>query len=167
MARIQATIHANVPPEVAFDLIADFTSTVRWDPGIRSAERLDAGPIGVGARFAVGIALGARTTAAVYTITTHDRPTHVVLTTVGPWYRGVDDVRVRAEGEGCVLEWSASFSLRGPGRLLDPLLGVGFRRVAAMAAAGLEAELARRAAGGGPGDAGGTGDEGSGDGETR
>lgn len=150
MARIRATIRADVAPEVAFDLIADFTSTVRWDPGIRSAERLDAGPIGVGARFAVGIVLGARTTEAIYTITTHDRPSHVVLETVGPWYRGVDDVRVRPEADGCVLEWSAEFSLRGPGRLLDPLLGVGFRRVAARAVEGLEAELGRLAAGGTP-----------------
>lgn len=145
MARIHATIRADVPPEVAFDLIADFTSTVRWDPGVRSSERLDAGPLGVGARFAVGLAFGARTTVAIYTITTHDRPSHVVLETTGSWYRGVDDVRVRPDGDGCVLEWSASFSLRGPGLLLDPLLGVGFRRVAAAAVAGLEAELARLA----------------------
>ena len=148
MARIRATIHADVAPEVAFDLIADFTSTLRWDPGIRSAERLDAGPLGVGARFAVGIALGARTTEAVYGITTYERPTHVVLETTGSWFRGVDDVRFRAEGDGCVVEWSAAFSLRGPGRLLDPLLGIGFRRVAAAAVAGLETELARLAGGG-------------------
>lgn len=148
MARIRATIRAGVPPEVAFDLIADFTSTIRWDPGIRSAERLDAGPLGVGARFAVGIALGARTAEAVYTITTYDRPSHVVLETVAPLYRGVDDVRFRADGDGCIVEWSAAFSLRGPGVLLDPLLGVGFRRVAAKAVAGLEAELSRLASDG-------------------
>ena len=146
MARIRATIRADVPPEVAFDLIADFTSTVRWDPGIRSAERLDAGPLGVGARFAVGIALGARTSEVVYTITTYDRPSHVVLETVSAFHRGVDDVRFRADGDGCIVEWSAAFSLRGPGLLLDPLLGVGFRRVAAKAVAGLEAELTRLSA---------------------
>jgi carbon monoxide dehydrogenase subunit G len=146
MARIRATIRADVPPEVAFDLIADFTSTARWDPGIRAAERLDDGPLGVGARFAVAIALGQRTTEAIYTITTHDRPDHVVLETVGSWYRGVDDVRFRPDGDGCIVEWSASFALRGPGRLLDPLLGIGFNSVAAKAVAGLEAELARLAA---------------------
>lgn len=149
MARIRAEIHAAVAPEVAFDLIADFTSTARWDPGIRSSRRLDAGALGVGARFEVGVALGARTVPTVYTITTFDRPSHVVLETEGRWHRGRDDVRVRADGDGCVLDWSAEFALRGPGLLLDPLLGVGFRRVAAAAVAGLERELARLAAEGG------------------
>jgi hypothetical protein len=141
MARISATIIVPVAPEVAFDHVADFTTTPGWDPSIRSAERLDAGPLGVGARFAVQFAMGARLVPLVYTITVHDRPDRVVLETTGRWHRGRDDVRFLADPAGTRIEWEAEFALRGPGRLIDPLLGVGFRRTAAAAVAGLERAL--------------------------
>lgn len=142
MARVRATIVVPVPPEVAFDHVADFTRTPGWDPAIRAAERLDAGPLGVGARFAVDFAVGSRIVPLVYGITVHDRPDRVVLETSGRWHRGRDDVRFHPDPAGTRIEWEAEFALRGPGRLIDPLLGVGFRRTAAAAVAGLERALA-------------------------
>ena len=78
------------------------------------------------------------TTPFVYEIVTYDRPGHLVLETRGPLHVGRDDVRFRSTVEGTEVTWDAEFAVRGPGgRLLDPLLGVGFRRTGRAAVAGL------------------------------
>jgi hypothetical protein len=155
MARIVETITAPVPPEVAFDLVADFTTTAEWDPLITAARRLPGGPggPGLGDRVEVDLAMGSRTIPVVYATTVHDRPRRVVLEARGAWFRGVDDIRVApgdAPGTSRVT-WDATFALRGPLSLLDPLLARGFRRVAAKAVEGLAVALrARSGPAGGP-----------------
>jgi hypothetical protein len=141
VARIRETITVPLSRERAFDHIADFTTTAAWDPGIAAAERLDEGELGLGSRFRVQLALGPFSLPLVYEITRYEPSRRVVLTTSSPLHLGEDDVRfVRSDG-GTLVEWNALFRLRGPGRLLDPLLGQGFRQVAKEAVAGLETSL--------------------------
>ncbi len=141
MARISAPLQVPAAVEAAFDHVADFTTSAEWDPGITAARRLDDGPIGLGSRFEVRLALGPVTVPLVYEITTYERPHRVVLTTRGALHRGEDDVRFAATEQGTEVTWNALFALRGPGLLVDPLLGVGFRRTADKAVEGLERSL--------------------------
>ena len=150
MARFTTTLDVPTRPRVAFDAIADFTRTVEWDDSIVSARRLDEDAIGLGSRFEVDLSLGPRTAALIYEITTYVPPTddtagHLVLTTQGRLHRGADDVLLHPTADGCRVEWRARFALRGPGLLLDPVLGVGFRRTATKAVAGLERFLVAEA----------------------
>lgn len=145
MARITETLYVPAAVDDAFDLIADFASTERWDPGIRSARRLDEGPIGLGSRFQVQLGLGPLAAPLVYEITTYERPGRVVLTTRGPVHRGEDDVRFRETDSGTEVVWDAEFAVRGPvGAVVDPFLGVGFRRAARGAVDGLAGALGGR-----------------------
>jgi hypothetical protein len=146
MARITEQLDIPLPPEAAFDHVADFTTTAEWDPGITAAERIDAGVFGLGSRFRVKLALGAARVPLVYEITTYERPYRVVLTTRSLVHVGEDDVTFEATDDGTLVTWNALFALRGPGRLLDPALGVGFRRAAREAVAGLEVSLRSLAA---------------------
>jgi hypothetical protein len=146
MARITEQLAVPLSPEQAFDHVADFTTTADWDPGITDAERIDAGVFGLGSRFRVKLALGAARVPLVYEITTYERPYRVVLTTRSPVHLGEDDVTFEATDDGALVTWNAMFRLRGPGRLLDPALGIGFRRTAKEAVAGLEASLRALAA---------------------
>lgn len=141
MARITETLVVPRTPEESFDHVADFTTTEEWDPGVASARRLDAGPLGVGARFEVQLRLGPRTVPLTYEITSYDRPTRVVLTTVGRIHRGQDDVTFRPAVGGTEITWDATFAVRGPGALVDPLLAVGFRKAGKAAVAGLSDSL--------------------------
>jgi carbon monoxide dehydrogenase subunit G len=138
MARVSVPLTVPTPPELAFDNLADFTTTAIWDPGITAAERLDDGPLGVGSRFEVHSSFGPVSLPLVYEITTYDRPHRVVLETKGLLHHGEDDVTFAPEGDGTQVTWNASFRVRGPGRLFDPAFGVAFRRVVADAVRGLE-----------------------------
>ena len=148
MARIVETFTAPVPAATAFALVADFTTTAAWDPLITAARRLPGGPggPGVGDRVEVDLAMGGRTIPAVYETTLHEPPHRVVLETSGTWFRGRDDIRVAAGDEPGTsrVTWDATFALRGPLALLDPLLARGFRRVAGRAVDGLRVALAAR-----------------------
>lgn len=142
MARIVEHLTVPVPPAVAFAYVADFTNTVDWDPQIDAASRRGDGPVGLGTDFDIQLRLGSRHVPMTYTITAHEPDAHVVLETSGSWYRGRDDVRVRPGADGgSVVTWDATFALRGPLVVLEPLLAVGFRRTAAKAVAGLAAAL--------------------------
>lgn len=150
MARITEILRVPAALDDAFDLVADFTSTADWDPGIRSARRSDDGPIGLGSRFEVQLALGPLAAPLTYEITRYERPHddrtgRVVLTTRGTLHRGEDDVRFRATEHGTEVVWNAEFAVRGPvGAVVDPALGVGFRRAARGAVDGLADALGGR-----------------------
>lgn len=145
MARIVEHVRTPRSREEAFDHLADFTTTATWDPGITRARRLDDGPLGVGSRFEVHVKLGLVAVPFVYEITTYDRTDHLVLVTRGPFHVGRDDVRFRTTVDGTEVTWDAEFAVRGPGgRLIDPLLAIGFRRTGRAAVAGLAEALSGR-----------------------
>jgi len=141
MATIVEHVEVPVSTTAAFEYVADFTHTAHWDPMIRSARRIGSDPIGLGSAFAVDLALGSggRTIPMVYVITRHEPPSHVVLETKGWWYRGRDVIFLTpgSTPASTMLRWEATFALRGPLFLLDPLLKRGFTKVAAAAVAGL------------------------------
>jgi len=145
MARISEPLTLDIPQELAFDQVADFTTTATWDPGISDARRLDDGPLGVGSRFEVQSRQGPVTVPLVYEITAYDRPHRVVLETKGLLHQGEDDVTFESVEGGTLVTWNAQFRLRGPGRLVDPALAVGFRRVVDKAVVGLERFLRAQA----------------------
>lgn len=149
MASIARRIHVDRDPTEVFDAVADFSTTAQWDPGVRATRVVGAPPVGSGAQVEVRLALGPVSPRLTYVTEVYERPHRVVLRAVSPVAVGVDDIRVEATPEGgALVTWQADFDLRGPGRLLDPLLRLGFGSVADKAVVGLEAWL----------DAGGTAD---------
>jgi dehydrogenase/reductase SDR family member 12 len=146
MARIVQDIPSPVPAARAFVFLEDFTGTAAWDPGVVAARRIDAGPVRVGSVFELDFAFGRRTMPLRYTVIEHRAPERLVLEALGAWYRGRDEVTVTDRGDGtATVRWDATFALRGPLALLDPLLARGFDRVAALAVEGLAGALARLA----------------------
>jgi carbon monoxide dehydrogenase subunit G len=141
--------HLETPLETraAFDFIADFVNSSVWDPGTATSERIDSGPVGVGARYQLGVRLGKRVAPMEYRITVFDPPNRVVLAGEGSGVSAVDDIRFAPleSGKGTRVDYSADIKLRGWMRLIQPLLGGAFSRLAKSAIGGMKSELDKRA----------------------
>lgn len=141
MASIRETIEVDRLISEVFDAVADFTTTADWDPGVRRSVQVAGNVVALGPEFDVDLAIPGLIIPPTlrYRITVHDRPDHVVLETEGPIALGRDDVTFSpAPGGGTTIEWTADFRIRGPlGRLVDPVLGLAFRRAGQRAVDGL------------------------------
>lgn len=141
MASYHDTIQGSKTPEAAFDYLADFTSTLDWDPSVDRAERLDDGPVGPGSKFKIVTRFAGRDVELVYEIVEYDHPRRVVLRGENKTTVSIDTIEVAPDGAGCTVTYDAQLELAGPLKLADPLVHLIFQRLGAKAAAGLRTHL--------------------------
>ena len=141
MALFQARVTTPRSGEDVFEYLSDFRTVAEWDPGVLRARRLDSGAVREGSRFAVVVSLLGRELELVYRVLEIDPPHRVVLEARNSWLRSHDVIRVLPEDGGSRVEYDALLDLRGPARLLDPGLQLGFDRVGRDAARGLARAL--------------------------
>jgi len=156
MTILHEQIETTLPTEATFDYVADFANAETWDPGVATAERLDAGRLGLGSRFRLGVRLGPRVAPMEYRITVFEPPTRVVLVGSGSGVSAVDDIRFERLATGTRIDYTADIDLHGALGLVQPLLRGAFAKVGRNAADGMRRTLEARAEATGPGaDAGG------------
>jgi carbon monoxide dehydrogenase subunit G len=145
MAIFRERIDTALPIDDAFAFVADFANAVRWDPGVTSSERIDAGPLGVGARYRLGVRMGSRVVPMDYAVTVFEPSRRVVLTGTGPGVAAVDEIAFAALPGGTRIDYTADIRLRGLLRLASPFAGGALARVVRDARNGLERALDRHA----------------------
>jgi carbon monoxide dehydrogenase subunit G len=135
MARYRAEIETRLPPEQVFAYLSDFSHSEDWDPSVVSAERL--GPVGEGTEFHLVASFLGRNVPLTYRATEFEPPHSVLF--VGENTTAVSRDRITVEGqpEGSRVTYDADLRLKGPLRVLDPLLGLAFKRVGDRALASL------------------------------
>ena len=149
MAQYHATAESRSPAAETFGYLATFSNAAEWDPGVLAGEQLDAGPPGAGSRFRLTVPfLGVRMS-LVYEVIRFVPDREVVLRAANGVLRSTDRIVVTGTAGGATVSYDAEVRLRGPLRVLDPLLRPGFRVVAERAAAGLAGALSRRPPAGG------------------
>ena len=146
MTRMNERIRTSLPIEEAFAYLADFANSEEWDPGVDSARRVGDGPVGVGARYQLGVRQGDRVVPMEYRITHYEPPRRVVLVGSGSRIEATDEIRFEREGDETVVDYTADIVLTGVLRLVQPFLGGTFRKIAENASDGIERTLAARAA---------------------
>lgn len=142
MARYVGTVPSAWDIERVFDYMADFSSVEEWDPGAVRASVLEGAPGSIGTKFEVIFKIGITKQRLVYETLEATRPEKIVLRAETPTFVSLDTITIARSGEGTLLTYDALVSLRGPLKLADPLLAIGFNRTAAKAAAGLRERLA-------------------------
>ena len=151
MARYHATVESRSPAAETFGYLATFSNAADWDRGVLAGEQLDAGPPRACSRFRLKVPfLGARMS-LTYQVISFVPDREVVLHAANALLRSTDRIVVTGTADGSTVSYDAEVRLRGPMRLLDPLLRPGFRTVAERAAAGLAGALSRRPPGRGTG----------------
>ena len=146
MTKLHFRIQTTLPIEETFAFIADFANSSRWDPGVATSERIDAGPVGLGARYNLGVRLSGRVAPMEYRITTFEEPTRVVLTGEGSNVSAVDDIVFEKTATGTAIDYTAEIRLGGWMRLAQPFAGGAFEKVAKDAEGGMQKALDERAA---------------------
>lgn len=149
MTRLHERLETRWGLEESFEYVADFANSEEWDPGVDSAKRIDDGPIGVGARYRLGVHLAGRVAPMEYRITVFDRPNRVVLQGEGSGVTAIDDIRFERVGDTTRIDYIADIRLGGLLRFIQPFLGGAFRTLAEHAVGGMRTELDRRATGAG------------------
>ena len=145
MTRLNEQIETRLDPEASFAFVADFANSTHWDPGVASSDRIDAGPVGVGARYRLGVRLGGRIAPMDYRITVFEPSSRVVLVGEGSGVSAVDEIRFEPLGTGTRIDYTADIRLGGLLRLVQPLLGGQFAKIGRDALAGMRTALDARA----------------------
>jgi carbon monoxide dehydrogenase subunit G len=146
MAILRERIETVLPLDDAFAFVADFANSAHWDPGVASAERRDAGPLGVGARYRLGIRIGGRVAPMDYLVTAFEPLRRVVLAGRGSGVDAEDEIVFEATPTGTRIDYTADIRLRGVMRLATPFAAGALARIARDARNGMQRELDRRAA---------------------
>ncbi|HEY3335295.1 MAG TPA: SRPBCC family protein [Candidatus Limnocylindrales bacterium] len=146
MPRLHETIETRLPIDEAFEFVADFANCPAWDPNTVSSERLDPGPVAVGARYKLGVRQRGTVVPMEYRVVTWETGRRVVLAGEGSSVRATDEIRFQPTSTGTRIDYTADISLTGWMRLVEPLAGGAFTKIAKDAAAGMERALEDRAA---------------------
>jgi len=142
VARYRTTIESTKSATDAFDYLSDFANAREWDPGVVEGEHLTSGPVGPGSRIRLVASFLGRRVPLEYEITAFDRGRRVVFQADDSKVRSVDEIRFSGRGDRTSVTYEADLRVKGPiGRLVDPLLGLAFRRIGDRAAAGLRQAL--------------------------
>lgn len=146
MAVLRERIETSLPLDETFAFVADFANAAQWDPGVASSERIDDGPLGVGARYRLGIRRGDRVVPMEYRVTAFEPLSRVVLAGTGSGVEAEDEIVFEATESGTRIDYTADIRLRGVMRLATPFAGGTFARIARDARDGMQRALDRRAA---------------------
>jgi hypothetical protein len=146
MTKLHERIETTLPIEETFAFIADFANSSKWDPGVATSERIDAGPVGLGARYRLGIRMRGRVAPMEYRITTFEPTKRVVLTGEGSGVSAVDEIVFSPAAGGTAIDYTADIRLGGWMRLVQPFVGGTFEKIARDALGGMQQALDDRAA---------------------
>jgi len=148
MTMLREHIETSLSIDEAFAFVADFANASHWDPGVATSDRIDDGPVRVGARYRLGVRMGGRVAPMEYEITAYEPSRRVVLTGWGSGVAAVDDISFEATTSGTRIDYTADIRLRGLRRLAAPFAGDSFARIARQARDGIQRALDERAAAG-------------------
>jgi Polyketide cyclase / dehydrase and lipid transport len=140
MTRYQTRLRTPQSPEQAFAYMADLRNFAEWDPGVRRVAQVQGNGGGPGAVFDVTLATKRGNTLRYHTAV-FDPPHNIVVIAKTSLITSEDRITVDTDPTGTIVTYDADLRLNGPLRVGDPLLRVGFKRIADRATAGLQQAL--------------------------
>jgi carbon monoxide dehydrogenase subunit G len=126
---VQRTIEIERAQDEVFGYLADFSHAPDWDPATVSCERLDAGPIRVGARFRYVGTFRGRETDLDYTLEQLEPERRLVFVGRNRTVTATDELTFAGTGEHTTIGYTARLDFHGLTRLAAPLLKRTFERM--------------------------------------
>ena len=125
MARYHATVESRHSARETFGYLATFSNAAKWDPGVLAGKPLDPGPVRAGSRFRLVVPFLGRRMTLTYEVISLVPGREVVLAAASGVLRATDRIVVT---DGSMVSYEAEVLLRGPLRVLDPVLRPPCRR---------------------------------------
>jgi uncharacterized protein YndB with AHSA1/START domain len=122
MVRIDGDIVIGRPVDVVFDYVADQRNEPRYNPHMVRAEKITAGPVGLGTRFRSAVASMGRTAEMLIEYTGYDRPRRLASTITMQQADFSYTLTFEPAGTGTRMRWSGQVRPKGAVRLLKPLI---------------------------------------------
>jgi len=146
MPILSRTMTTSAPIDAVYGYLADFSNGPEWDPGQESSVARETGSPREGLVYDVMVLWGSRKLPMVYTIEQIDPPNSVVLVGEGSTTVAIDTLEFEpAPDGGTTVTYTADIRLKGPLRLVEPLLRSKFADLADAAEAGIVEQLNRLA----------------------
>lgn len=144
MARYVTTKPTTWDADTAFAWMADLRHLTVWDPSITAADQVQGDGPGPDAEYDVTVEVAGRPQTMRYRITEWE-PEHrrMLATSETTVLTSFDRISVDEVGGLVSVTYDADLVMKGPAKVADPVVGVGFDRMGDRAAAGLEEVLAR------------------------
>lgn len=113
------------------DFILDFTTSAQWDPHTVRCERLDDGPLQVGARYENVQRLVGHETTMRYEVVEYEPGRRVVLEGGSDAVHTRDEIEVAdADGGGAAVTYTVHVELQGRAKVGTPLMGPAIEKIA-------------------------------------
>ena len=141
MARYVKTLRSDMSAADAFAYMSDVENFAEWDPGVEKATQVEGTGPGEDAAYDLVVRGGLRPITMRYRVVEFEPPTRLLLVAETSLLRSVDEVVVEADGDGSAVTYDAELTLRGPLKVLDPILGRAFRGIGDRASEGLRRVL--------------------------
>ncbi|MEU4195638.1 SRPBCC family protein [Kribbella sp. NPDC026611] len=140
MITIEREVTVAATPDRVFDYLADFETTMEWDPGTITTTRLT-GDGGVGTTYRNLSRFAGRETELRYTVEQHDRPHRIVLRGENRTVLARDTMTFTAHAHLTHVTYRAEFTFKGLARLAEPFLRKPFDKLGNDAEEGLRNAL--------------------------
>jgi hypothetical protein len=141
MARFRTTVFSRWDQDTAFRYMSDFSNAAAWDPGVRSARKINEGEVGLGTKFELVTSFNGRELPLTYVVTVFEPPRRMVVRAETDKVLSLDDVTLHPAPGGTNVTYDASLRTRGWFQLTAPVVALLFKGIGERARAGLEREL--------------------------
>lgn len=144
MPRYRVVIPSRWEPDRAFAYMADFSNAAEWDPSVVHASTVMADSLHHGTAFDLVVSTGGRQMPLRYEVIDRGER-RITFRAQTRTLESVDTITVSSDPGGSRVEYDARLTLRGIGRVFNPLLGPAFHRIGERARHSLAGVLARSA----------------------
>lgn len=136
MITIRGSVDTPLGAKDAFAFLSAFENTPQWDPGTPVVEKLSSGPVAVDHRYQAQAQFNGKRQPIEYEVMElSDR--HMKLRGDHRKFVAYDSIDVHTRVHGSQVTYTAEFSLKGPAKLIEPLLKPVFMRLRDPAVNGL------------------------------
>lgn len=129
MPSVRRTVTVRPPLERVRDYLRDFGHVVEWDPPTSEVEQITPGPVQTGTEWRVVTTFKGRRSTLVYKLT-GDAPRTLIFVGTNKTVTATDEIGLRAVPAGTEVDYQARLDFHGLAKLVGPLLGREFERIA-------------------------------------